>query len=417
MKKTGQIAAIIIVSLFSIIHVSIIGDFSKKAFIIDLSIAIIIAWFVGRQYDKMKLYMDRTIESEKNYRQLIETIPDAIIIYYEGTILYVNEAGKNLIGANKKEDILGQSIYRIIHPNYQELARERLDQIHKNLKVTNNVDQKIVRLDGKVIYVEVSSRVIHYEGKRAFLSVLEDVTHKIEETEGLLQKSDKLAIVGQMAAGIAHEIRNPLTSIRGFIQLFESKYKDDEQYFKLVLSELDRINLIVGEFLVLAKPTAVQYKEKEITTLIQDVVTLINTQAILNNTQIVVEYGTDLPVIVCEENQLKQVFINILKNAVEAMPNGGIIEVKVKEKENDKVSIFIADQGMGIPEYRIPKLGEPFYTTKEKGTGLGLMTSYKIIENHNGEINISSKINEGTTVEVILPTIPQVDIEKKPILD
>ena len=87
MKKTGQIAAIIIVSLFSIIHVSIIGDFSKKAFIIDLSIAIIIAWFVGRQYDKMKLYMDRTIESEKNYRQLIETIPDAIIIYYEGTIL------------------------------------------------------------------------------------------------------------------------------------------------------------------------------------------------------------------------------------------------------------------------------------------------------------------------------------------
>src|SRR6185312_2443113 len=129
MKKTGQIAAIIIVSLFSIIHVSIIGDFSKKAFIIDLSIAIIIAWFVGRQYDKMKLYMDRMIESEKNYRQLIETIPDAIIIYYEGTILYVNEAGKNLIGAKKKEDIMGQSIYRIIHPNYQELARERLDQI------------------------------------------------------------------------------------------------------------------------------------------------------------------------------------------------------------------------------------------------------------------------------------------------
>ena len=133
--------------------------------------------------------------------------------------------------------------------------------------------------------------------------------------------------------------------------------KSDEQYFKLVLSELDRINLIVGEFLVLAKPTVVQYKEKEITTLIQDVVTLINTQAILNNTQIVVEYGTDLPIIVCEENQLKQVFINILKNAVEAMPNGGIIEVKVKEKENDKVSIFIADQGMGIPEDRIPKLG------------------------------------------------------------
>ena len=117
---------------------------------------------------------------------------------------------------------------------------------------------------------------------------------KREETEGLLQKSEKLALVGQMAAGIAHEIRNPLTSIRGFIQLFQSKYTEDEQHFELVLSELERINLIVGEFLVLAKPTAVEFKEKEITNLIKDVVTLINTQAIMNNIQIVEEYDSDL---------------------------------------------------------------------------------------------------------------------------
>ena len=145
--------------------------------------------------------------------------------------------------------------------------------------------------------------------------------------------------------------------------------------------------------------------------------TLINTQAIMNNIQIFVEFESDIPMIVCEENQLKQVFINILKNSIEAMPNGGKIDVKVKVKEKDKVSICFIDQGSGIPEDRIPTLGEPFYTTKEKGTGLGLMTSYKIIESHDGELKISSKINEGTTVEVILPTIPQVEIEKKPILD
>ena len=412
MKKTGQIFAIIIVSLLCIIHVFIFGVFSKKAFIFNYSVAIIIAWLVGRQYDKMKLYTDRMIETEKDYRRLIETIPDAILIYFEGTILYVNEAGKCLLGADKKEEILGQSIYRIIHPSYQEIARERLDQIRKNIAVTNNVEQKIVRLDGKIIYVEVSSRLIHFEGKQAYLSVFEDVTHKKEETEGLLQKSEKLALVGQMAAGIAHEIRNPLTSIRGFIQLFQLKYTEDEQHFELVLSELDRINLIVGEFLVLSKPTAVEFKEKEITNLIRDVVTLINTQAIMNNIQIVENYDSVVPVVICEENQLKQVFINLLKNAIEAMPNGGIIEVNVLEKDKDKVSIFITDQGMGIPEERISKLGEPFYTTKEKGTGLGLMTCYKIIENHDGEMNISSKINEGTLVEILLPTIPQDDIEK-----
>lgn len=409
MKKTGQITAIIFILLFTFFHVFPLDEVSITYLALDLSIAVIIAWILGRQYDKMKFFLVRMNESEKNYRQLIDTIPNAILIYYKGEILYVNDAGKDLLGASDKEEILRKSVYHFVHPNYLEKAKERLGQLRKEKKMTNNADQRVVTLDGKVIYVEVSSRLIQYEGKEAILSVFEDVTHKIEETEGLLQKSDKLAVVGQMAAGIAHEIRNPLTSIRGFIQLFESKYENDEQYFKLVLSELDRINMIVGEFLVLAKPTAVEYKEVEINHLIKDVVTLINTQAIMNNIQIIVEYEANVPTIVCEENQLKQVFINLLKNAIEAMPNGGIIEVIIELQKEEKVSISIIDQGLGIPEDQIPKLGEPFYTTKENGTGLGLMTSYKIIENHNGEMKISSRINKGTTVEVILPTLTTIE--------
>jgi two-component system, sporulation sensor kinase A len=412
MKKTGQITSILFVVALTLIHVSLVDKFSTTTLIIYLSIVIVIPLFVGRQYDKMRFYMERMNESEKNYRQLIETIPNAIMIYYHGEILYVNDAAKNLLGAEKKEEIVGHSIYNFVHPNYQVKAKERLEHLRKEKRVTNNVDQKLVRLDDKVIYVEVSSRLINYEGMEAILTVFEDVTHKKEETEGLLQKSDKLAIVGQMAAGIAHEIRNPLTSIKGFIQLFEAKYQEDQQYFKLVLSELDRINMIVGEFLVLAKPTAFEFKDKEIKKLIHDVVTLINTQAIMTNIEISVEYDSDLPIIVCEENQLKQVFINLLKNAIEAMPNGGKIQVEVRVKEEDKVSIFIIDHGTGIPEERIPRLGEPFYSTKEKGTGLGLMTCFKIIEKHDGEIKITSKINEGTTVEVILPSVPQVVLDK-----
>jgi len=126
----------------------------------------------------------------------------------------------------------------------------------------------------------------------------------------------------------------------------------------------------------------------------------------MSGIQIFVESESDIPPIVCEENQLKQVFINILKNSIEAMPHGGRIDVKIKAKEHDKVSISIMDQGVGIPENRIPTLGEPFYTTKEKGTGLGLMTSYTIIDRHDGELKISSKVNEGTTVEVVLPLSP-----------
>ena len=407
MKKTGQITLVSIAIIIEFIQFLMLGELLKRE-MIHLFIAVVIGWIIGRQYDKMKFYTERMKTSEEYYKQLLETIPDSIFIHSQNVLLYVNQAAQDILGAQNKEDILGKNIYDIIDLHYREVAQKRLKGLHDENKPTNNVEQKLRRFDGKPIFVEVSSRSIIYEGKEATVTTAKDITNKKEETEGLLQKSEKLALVGQLAAGIAHEIRNPLTSIKGFIQLFKSKYRSEEEHFNLVLSELDRINLIVSEFLVLAKPTAVVFKEKEIEILLKDVVTLINTQAIMNNIQIFVEFESDLPLVVCEENQLKQVFINILKNSIEAMPNGGIIEVRGKVKEKDKVSICFIDQGSGIPEDRIPTLGEPFYTTKEKGTGLGLMTSYKIIERHHGELKISSKVNEGTIVEVILPrSFPQ----------
>ncbi|MFE8065233.1 MULTISPECIES: ATP-binding protein [Priestia] len=407
MKKNAQITLIIIAISFGLIEILFLGESFKKESI-DLVIAVAIAWFIGRQYDKMKFYMKRTRESEDNYKQLIETLPESILIHNQNRILYVNKAGENMLGAQRKSEILGRSIHAFIYSeDYQELATRRLKQLLEKSILSSNVEQKLLRLDGKIIFVEVSSRVIIFEGKEAVLSTVKDVTDKRQEAEILLQKSEKLALIGQMAAGIAHEIRNPLTSIKGFIQLFKSKYISEEEHFNLVLSELERINLIVGEFLVLAKPTAREFKKREITSLLKDVVMLINAQAIMNNIQIFLECESDIPPVICEENQLKQVFVNILKNAIEAMPNGGIIDVKIKKKEKNRVSIYFIDQGLGIQEDRLLTLGEPFYTTKEKGTGLGLMVSYKIVESHGGELKISSKVNRGTTVEVILPIVPK----------
>ena len=407
MKKNAQITLIMITISFGLIEILFLHE-SFKNESIDLVIAIAMAWFIGKQYDKMKFYMMRARESEYNYKQLIETLPETILIHNQNTILYVNKAGENMLGAQRKSEILGKSIHDLIYSNYyQELATRRLKQLLEKSILSSNVEQKLLRLDGKIIFVEVSSRVIIFEGKEAILSTVKDVTDKRKETEILLQKSEKLALIGQMAAGIAHEIRNPLTSIKGFIQLFKSKYKSEEEHFNLVLSELERINLIVGEFLVLAKPTAREFKERQIASLLKDVVMLINAQAIMNNIQIFLECESDIPHVICEENQLKQVFVNILKNAIEAMPNGGIIDVKIKKKEKNRVSIYFIDQGLGIQEDRLLTLGEPFYTTKEKGTGLGLMVSYKIVESHDGELKISSKVNRGTTVEVILPIVPK----------
>ncbi|MFP5109937.1 ATP-binding protein [Neobacillus sp. C211] len=403
MNKSGQIILVLISVLYS--SYQKIYD-HHPFFSIDFFLFTLISWLVGWQYDKACYYEKKARASEESYKKLIDSLPAPVYITSNHRFLYVNKAAMNMIGAIKLEDVMGKSIFEFIIPDYKSRLLERFNQIKKEKLPVNTIEYKAKRLDGTPFFFEVSSLFIVFGGKDAVLSIGKDITEKMEETERLLQKSEKLALLGQMAAGIAHEIRNPLTSIKGFIQLLRTSTRKEE-YFDILLTELDRINDIVGEFLVLAKPTAAVYMTRDIKMLIKDVVTLINNQSLLNNVQILVEFDNDLPLISCEENQLKQVFLNLLKNAIEAMPKGGNINLLVKEKEEGKLSIQIIDQGVGIPQERISTLGEPFYTTKEKGTGLGLMTCYKIIEGHNGELNIYSKINEGTTIEIILPTITQ----------
>jgi PAS domain S-box-containing protein len=403
MNRIGQITLVLISVLFSGFQTIVEHD---RFFTIDFLIFTGIAWLVGWQYDRARFFGKKARDSEESYRQLIDSLPKAVIVHQDNKVIYVNKEALTMIGAKQKEEVIGTSIYNYVFPEYKERLIERLNQVKKEVLPLNNIEYKFKKLDGSVFVFEGASMFITYGGKEAVLSIGNDITKRKEQTEQLLQKSEKLALLGQMAAGIAHEIRNPLTSIKGFIQLFKSETHQAE-YYDIVLSELDRINNIVGEFLVLAKPTAAVFTEKDVRELIKDVVTLINTQSILNNVQIFVEFESDLPKISCEENQLKQVFLNLLKNAIEAMPSGGNIDVNVKGKEEGKVSIQIIDQGIGIPKDRIQTLGEPFYTTKEKGTGLGLMTCYKIIESHNGQLTIDSAVDEGTTIEITLPTITQ----------
>ncbi|KYD11080.1 ATP-binding protein [Heyndrickxia sporothermodurans] len=345
-------------------------------------------------------------ENEDGYRKLIDWLPNPIIIHDNEIIIYVNEAAISMVNVRSKHQIISKSIIDFISKEYTDRVNERLHQIKKERQPLPNIEYKLTRFDGQSIFFDATSVLSRYEGKDVILTIGKDVTDQKKQTDSLLQKSEKLALVGQMAAGIAHEIRNPLTSIKGFIQLFRSNTKQKE-YYDLVLNELERINIILGEFLVLAKPSVVVFKEIDVKKLIKDVVTLINSQLMLNNVQIKVEMDEHIPSISCEETQMKQVFINILKNSIEAMPNGGIIEIKVQEKKKGKLSICIIDQGTGIPSDRISTLGEPFYTTKEKGTGLGLMTCIRIIESHNGTFHISSELNKGTTVEITIPTITQ----------
>ena len=404
MKIWGQITFV-----FFTLGIITYHNFShgESVFTVELLFYGALAWFLGRQYDKAKYFEKIARISEKSYKNLLDSLPSTIIIHKDQRVIYVNDLAVTMFRAPNREALIGKPTLELVTPKYADQLKKRTKAASSGIKPLKSIEYKLKRQDGTTMDFEVSSLKIIFEGVEAVLSIGKDITEKNEQTDQLLQKSEKLALLGQMAAGIAHEIRNPLTSIRGFVQLFKGD-QDQNVYYDIVLSELDRINGIVGEFLFLSKPTTTAMQERDVKKLINDVVTLIQTQTILSNIQIGMEYESNLPYVYCDENQLKQVFLNILKNATEAMPNGGTIDLKVKKDKAKGVHIQIADQGVGIPKERIPTLGEPFYTTKEKGTGLGLMTCYKIIENHKGQLQIESEVNKGTTVQIFLPSASDV---------
>jgi PAS domain S-box-containing protein len=237
------------------------------------------------------------------------------------------------------------------------------------------------------------------ESRKALVVIGRDIT-QMKEAEDRLQKAEKLSVVGGLAASVAHEIRNPLTSLKGFVQLMNKNDSVNKTYYEIMESELDRINEIVGELLVLAKPQNLHFKKTNLNQLLCNVISLLESQANMYNVNIKFRHAIGLPDIDCEPNQLKQVFINVIKNSIEA--GSTAIEIKVSQYKEHAL-VIIADDGEGMEEERLKRLGEPFYSVKEKGTGLGLTVSYRIIESHNGKISFHSKVGEGTSVDIEIP--------------
>ena len=302
-------------------------------------------------------------KSESEYRLIAENMQDYIrVLDTNGVIQYASPSHKSLLGfpLNVYKDHL---FYELMHPDDIHKTREQFAEIIST-KTPRQVEMRYKHFNGGWVYVEShGTPVLNDLGEVTSVVIVGRDISERKKTDELIRKSEKLAVVGQLAAGVAHEIRNPLTSIKGFVQL--QKEWDNPLYTDLILSEINRIESIVGEFLTLAKPQAPQMKEVDVTVLLEQVVILFDSQASLNNVEFVQEVDLNLPSIHCDENQIKQVFMNILQNAVEAMPNGGVIKALIFREDSD-LSFDLLIKDVVYLKNESKRLENPFLAQKKK---------------------------------------------------
>ncbi len=259
------------------------------------------------------------------------------------------------------------------------------------------------------INIDITGNIINFVGSQIILYYIFFLTNVQMENQREYfeeaQNAERLKTTGQLAAAVAHEIRNPLTVVKGFLQFYvelEDFNQKNKRNFSLMIDELDAAEQVISQFLSISKPD----KEKkldtvEVKSVLDDVTELLKTYGLVNNNPIQLEVQANSYVSI-NSLEFKQLLINLIKNAIEASPHGRAVIVQVK-RTRDGVSILVMDRGSGMSEEELASLGTPFYSLKSKGTGLGLMICYNIVEKYNGKIQFVSVEGEGTTVTLQFP--------------
>ena len=367
----------------------------------------------GKPYQYVSFRNEITAKklAEERLDNLIATMPD-IVVFQDGDGHWItaNKSAKTFFGLHGIA-IVGRTTGELAETATQ--FGEALMQFASNdseIWHRKNISKYELTLHGSPqqprIFEITKVPVFHNSGNRSGLIIVgKDITEQ-KQTEVFIRRADRAVAVGQLASGIAHEIRNPLAAIKWTLQLLNLHDEADKQHLEAVFSELERIDGIVGEMMGLAKPHEAKYVSTKLDNILLAVTHLMQSQATRSRVVLDVEIDPLTPAVRCEPNQLKQVLINLIKNSIEAMQSGGHVRIQVQPLTPCEVRIRVIDDGCGIPEEMIPRLGEPFFSTKEKGNGLGMMVCHKIIQDHDGRMDITSRLNEGTTIDVILPLNP-----------
>jgi len=352
-------------------------------------------------------------EIKKSLQAIFDSIEDGIsVINREYEIIRANQAILNIFGKRDFSDILGKKCFNVYYqrdaicdncPAKKTFEEGTPSQL---TKISRQIDKRRAILNKSTFPIkDENGNVIHV------VEYIKDITHIVKLEDQLLY-SERLAGIGKLAAGVAHEIRTPLSNIKAAVQFCLNKYEPDERirrYLKLILKNSERVNKVIGDLLNLATSRKASFKTGYISDVINRVCRLVDARCFKQHIRLTKKFPRRLPQILLDEKVLKEAFINLMLNAMDAMPKGGRLAITAYyDHDAEEVVISFADSGCGITEDNLEKVFDPFFTTKKSGTGLGLSLAQQIIELHKGKIYIESKPDCGTEVTVRLPVYKEV---------
>jgi len=371
-----------------------------------ISMMCVIGWFTGEMTDiaqqnqerlkanlkHLREEINRRQKAEERLRMLsgaLEQSPSSVVIADTGgNIEYVNSKFTSITGYLPGE-VTGKNMFELVDGQ----PHDRAEQIWNVIKAGREWKKELLskRKNNETYWNAVSIAPFKNAAGEIthFLRVAEDITER-KRVEKEMARLEQLNLVGEMAAGIGHEIRNPLTTVSGFLQLLKRKEKSAEYmvYYELMLDELNRANAIITEFLSMAKNKAVNKKRQNLNRILKNIIPLIEADAATRNNYVKIELK-DIPDLFLDEKEMRQLIFNLVRNGLEAMPAGGVLTISTYVEGNETV-LAVRDQGKGIKPDVLEKIGTPFFTTKDCGTGLGLSVCFSIAGRHDAVINFDT---------------------------
>ncbi len=349
-----------------------------------------------------------TIEKLRRYTEniLASIKPGVLTLDLEGRITTLNRSGTEILQL-KECDVIGRRITEVFD------ARERLRSILEegiiSRKLCHGDEISIGEEDGRETLLVLNTAFLYDQNSEivGLAATFEDIT-EVRELQKRINESEKLAAMGELAVGIAHEVRNPLGAIKTSAQFLEEKFGPEDiryRFAKLIVREVERLDQLVERLLNFTRPGEKDFQYEDVNELVENSLTLAVLK--VNDQRLVVDkhYEKGIPRLFADAKRLQQAFLNILLNAIDAMPGGGTLTVRTSlESENRSIKIELSDTGEGIPPHRLEKIFTPFFTTRRRGTGLGLAIVHQIISEHNGTIGVQSKVGEGTLFTIRLPS-------------